>query len=139
MKISKFPLCSLILLGAATIYAIFFCGFDGAKVLIDGQSKAFIQKTLTTFLNDPQKAKELKAPEFSDASLAQIQELFKTNFGHCELKDVSILLSFHVNASVVTKTYAVTVDCEKKKDFSFLITTQQKDNDVKYFGIEGRF
>jgi len=139
MKISKFPLCSLILLGTATIYALFFCNFDGAKVLINGQSKDFIQKTLTTFLNDPQKAKELKAPEFSDASLAQIQELFKTNFGRCELKDVSLLRGFKISLPVVIKTYAVTVDCEKKKDFSFFITTQQKDNDVKYFGIEGRF
>ena len=143
MKISKFPLFSLLLLVGAFIYAIVYCNFDGAKILADGRSKTFIQNTLTAFLNDPEKAKELKATEFPDESLVQMQNLFKSNFGRCEFKDISLLKGFKIYADIstpmVTKTYMVTVDCEQKKDFSFMITTRQKDNEVKYYGMKGDF
>ena len=139
MKISKFPLFSLILLGGATIYAFTCCDFIGAKILFDDRSKAFIQDTITTFLNDPVKAKELKASEFPDESLMQMQDLFKSNFGRCEFKDISMLKGlntfFEINTPMVFKTYMVTVDCEKGKDLSFKITTRQKDSEIKFAGI----
>ena len=143
MKISKFPLFSLILLGGATIYAFTCCDFIGAKVLLDGRSKDFIQNTLTTFLNDPEKAKALKVSEFPDESLMQMQDLFKSNFGRCEFKDISMLDGFQirteVNSLTVTKTYTVTVDCEQKKDYSFVVTTRQKNDEIKYYGMKGDF
>ena len=139
MKISKFPLFSLILLGGATIYAFACCDFIGAKILFDGRSKTFIQNTLTTFLNDPVKAKDLKASEFPDDSLVQMQDFFKSNFGRCEFKDISMLKGFKIysdiNSTTVFKTYTITVDCEQKKDLSFMITTRQKDNEIKFAGI----
>ena len=143
MKISKFPLFSLILLGGATIYAFTCCDFIGAKVLFDGSSKTFIQNTLTTFLNHPEKAKAFKASEFSDESLVQMQHLFKSKFGRCEFRDISMLEGFQIrseiNSLTVTKTYTVTVDCEQKKNYSFIITTRQNGNEIKYYGMKGDF
>ena len=76
MKISKFPLFSLILLGVASIYAVVFCKFDGVKILSDDTCKIFVQETMTTFLNDFEWAKNHKGQEISDEALEQFQNMF---------------------------------------------------------------
>jgi len=136
MKISKFPLFSLALLGGAGIYALGFCKFDIAKILLDNTCKTFIQETMTTFLNDFEQAKEYKVSEvISDEALQQFQAVFQNELGHCELQNISMLKKFQVNSSRILKAYVVTLDCEKRKDVPLVVTVQQKGQDVKYFGL----
>ena len=137
MKISKFPLFSLILLVGTTIYAIVFCPFEGAKILSDNRCKAFIKETMTTFLNDFEKAKEYKVPELSDESLTQLQAIFKNNFGQCKFKDISMLQGFQIDSSMILKKYKVILDCTRKKEMPVFVTVRQKDDQVKYFGMRG--
>ncbi len=135
MKISKFPLFSLVLLGGAIIYAVVFCKFDTAKILLDDTCKIFVQNTITTFLNNFEAAKDYKGQEISDESLQQLQNMFKTQFGQCKLKNISMLKGFQANLSVILKVYNVTLDCENKKDLPIMVTLRQKDKDVEYIGL----
>lgn len=121
MKISKFPLFSLVLLGGAVIYAIVFCKF----LLLDNTCKMFIQETMTTFLNDFEQAKSYKAQEITDESLEQLHA-FRANFGQCKLKDISILKGFKINSSGILKVYMVTIDCEKKKSIPMMVLCVKK-------------
>ena len=130
MKISKFPLFSLVLLGGAVIYAIVFCKF----LLLDNTCKMFIQETMTTFLNDFEQAKSYKAQEITDESLEQLHA-FRANFGQCKLKDISILKGFKINSSGILKVYMVTIDCEKKKSIPMMVTLRQKGDSAEYVGF----
>ena len=135
MKISKFPLFSLVLLGGAAIYAVVFCKFDTAKILFDDTCKMFVQETMTTFLNDVEQAKNYKGQEISDEALEQFQNMFKSNLGQCKLKDISTLKGFRINSSMILKIYGVTLDCEKKQDMPIIVTLRQKGNGVEYVGL----
>jgi len=135
MKISKFPLFSLVLLGGAVIYALVFCNFDAAKILFDGRSKDFIQETMITFLDDFDQAKNYKGTEISDKALEQFQNVFKSNFGRCKLRDISMLKGLHIKSSLILKVYVVTLDCEKKKDIPITVTLRQESNIVEYVGL----
>ena len=140
MKISKFPLFSLIVFGATVIYALVFCNFYVAKILFDGRSKDFIQETMTTFLNDFDQAKRYKVSEMiSDEVLMQVQDRFRVRYGKCKLKDISMLKRFQMNSSMVLKEYTVTLDCEKKRDVPIVVTLRQTDNEVRYIGLRGDF
>lgn len=135
MKISKFPLFSLVLLGGAAIYAVVFCKFDTAKILLDDTCKRFVQKNMTTFLNDFEQAKNYKGQEISDEALKQLQNMFKSNLGQCKLKDISMLKGFQANSSMILKVYGVMLDCEKRKDIPIMVTLRQKGNGVEYVGL----
>ena len=135
MKISKFPLFSLALLAGATIYAIVFCKFYTAKILLDDTCKIFVQETMTTFLNDFDQAKNYKGQEISDEALEKLQNTFKSNLGQCKLKDVSMLKAFQANSSMILIVYGVMLDCEKRKDIPIMVTLRQKDNGVEYVGL----
>ena len=135
MKISKFPLFSLVLLVGSAIYAVAFCKFDTAKILLDDTCKTFVRETMTTFLSDLEQAKNFKGKEISDEALEQFQNMFKSNLGQCKLKDISTLKGFRINSSIVLKIYDVTLDCEKKKDMPITVILRQKGNTVEYVGL----
>ena len=140
MKISKFPLFSLVLLGGAVIYAVVFCKFDTARILFDSRSKDFIQKTMIAFLDNFDQAKTYKVSEMiSDEALMNFQDQFRVRYGQCKLKDISMLKRFQINSSMVLKEYIVTLDCEKQKNTPIVVTLHQTDNEVKYFGLRGDF